>query len=286
MALLAIRMAGYQPARSVHTRALHRLAERLRQELGGAADIVVTDNVTTAGRRAADLLAMTEGGELDICYFSSSYLAARVPSLGLFDRPFGFEDREAAHAAMDGAAGRRLAEDLARATNLRVLAFWDNGLRHISNRLRPIRTPADCRGLRIRTLDNALHQAFFRRLGFEPVFLDVRDLPRAIADGRVDAQENPLTNVVNFGMQAHHRFVSLTGHLFGAALLLANGARLSAWPRPLREAVRGIAVDITAAQRSDAIAEDAACHEQLLAEGVQILGPDDIDRAAFRRAAH
>ena len=68
--------------------------------------IALTDNITAAGRRADDLLAMTEGDELDICYFSSSYLAARVPSLSQFDRPFRFADRTAAYALLDGSAGR------------------------------------------------------------------------------------------------------------------------------------------------------------------------------------
>ena len=188
------------------------MADELRRRLGARIAIELTDNVTAAGRRADELLTMTEGDELDICYFSSSYLAGRVPSLELFDRPFRFADREAAYAALDGAAGRRMTEDVTRATGFRALGFWDNGFRHISNGRHPIRRPADCAGLRIRTLDNAMHQAFFRRLGFEPVFIDVKDLIAAVADGTVDAQENPLTNILNFELHRHHPFVSLTAH--------------------------------------------------------------------------
>ena len=80
--------------------------------------------------------------------------------------------------------GAALAEQVASATNYRVLGWWDNGIRHISNAVRPIRTPADCVGLRLRTLDNAQHQSAFRRLGFVPTFIDVADLPRAVADHR------------------------------------------------------------------------------------------------------
>ena len=115
-----------------------------------------------------------------------------------------------------------------------MLGWWDNGIRHISNAVRPIRTPADCVGLRLRTLDNAQHQAAFRRLGFHPMFIDVADLPRAVAERTVDAQENPLTNMVNFNLHAHHRHVSLTGHLLGIAPLLVNRARYDALPDELR----------------------------------------------------
>ena len=279
------RLAGYQPERSVHTRALHRLAENLRECLGGSVEIALTDNITATGRRADALLAMTEGDDLDICYFSSSYLAARVPALAQFDRPFHFADRAAAYAQLDGPPAERIAGEVAQATGFRVLGFWDNGIRHISNRRHPIRRPADCQGLRIRTLDNAMHQAFFRRLGFQPVFLDVKDLPRAVAEGTVDAQENPLTNMVNFGLQRHHRFVSLTAHLFGVALLLVNRARFDRWPAEVRDALQAAAAAATLAQRRDAETEDELCQRQLLAEGVQFTAAGELDRPAFERAA-
>jgi C4-dicarboxylate-binding protein DctP len=260
------------------------LADALRQSLGARIDIALTDNITVAGRRADDLLAMTEGDELDICYFSSSYLAARVPSLALFDRPFQFAERARAYAQLDGATGDQIRDDVASATRFRVLGFWDNGFRHISNGRHPIRKPADCAGLRIRTLNNSMHQAFFRRLGFEPVFLDVAELARAVANGTVDAQENPLTNIVNFELQRHHRFVSLTAHLFGVALLLTNRGRFDGWPADVRAAVEAAAVAATLAQRRDADAEDNLCYRRLIAEGVDIIPAKGLDRTAFEQA--
>jgi C4-dicarboxylate-binding protein DctP len=283
MARLPIRIAGYQPAQSVHTRALHRLADSLPRE---TVEVALTENITAGGRRADDLLRMTEGDELDIIYFSSSYLAARAPALDMFDRPFRFPDRAAAHALMDGPAAQPLKDNVAQATGFRVLALWDNGIRHISNRVHPIRNPADCTGLRIRTLDNAAHQAFFHRLGFEPCFIDVKDLVRAAADGTIDAQENPLTNILNFGLHRYHRFVSLTAHLFGVALLLVNRQRFEAWPAELRAAFEAAAAEATRAQWRDAAAEDDQCHRRLLAEGMQFVAADEIDRPAFERAAN
>ena len=139
--------------------------------------------------------------------------------------------------------------------------------------------------MRIRTLDNAMHQAFFRRLGFEPVFLDVKDLVRATADGTVDAQENPLTNIVNFGLQRYHHFLSLTAHLFGVALLLTNRERFGRWPADVQAAIHVAAAEATAAQRLAAEAEDDICLRRLIAEGVDIVPAASLDRTAFRRAA-
>jgi C4-dicarboxylate-binding protein DctP len=284
-AMVTLHFAGYQPARSVHTRALHALQDGVARRSGDALAITVTDSIVTLGRKAADLLSMVESGELDGCYFASSYLAGRVPELGIFDRPFQAGSREAVFAGLDGDAGTSIAEAVAGASRYRVLGYWDNGIRHISNGERPIRTPADCAGLRLRTLDNAQHQAVFRRLGFRPVYLDVADLPRAVAERTVDAQENPLTNMVNFGLQAHHRHVSLTGHLLGIALLLVNRARFGALPAELRSVLAEAARESEAAQRSLAVAEDADCLKLLADAGVTAIGPDAIDLPAFRALA-
>ena len=283
--MTALRFAGYQPARSVHTRALHSLRDRVAASASGALTIEVLDSVVAAGRKAADLPGMVESGELDGCYFASSYLAARVPELGQFDLPFQAGSREAVFAALDCGTGADLARRVASVTGFRVLSWWDNGIRHISNAVRPIRTPADCVGLRLRTLDNAQHQAVFRRLGFLPEFIDVADLPAAVAEGRVDAQENPLTNMVNFGLHTHHRFVSLTGHLLGIALVLVNRARYEGLPGELRGMLDAAERETEAAQRVLAVDEDAECLTLLAKEGVAITVSGAIDLPAFRAAA-
>jgi tripartite ATP-independent transporter DctP family solute receptor len=279
-----LRLGGYQGENSVHTRALRRLADVLARAAEPAFDVAMRSDITIEGHRAADLLAMTEDGRLELCYFASSYLAARVPSLGAFDLPFAAADRAAIYRELDGEMGARVAADVAAATGYRVLAFWDNGFRHFSNRLRPIRRPEDCRGMRLRTLDNALHQRIFAALGFEPVAIDVKDLARAVARHEVDAQENPLTNIWNFGLHRTHRHVSLTSHFYGVALLLMNRAWFDALPEPARAALRAAAADATAVQRELATADDTQCLAKLRDDGVMIVPPQEIDSEAFRRA--
>jgi TRAP-type transport system periplasmic protein len=282
--MLELHFAGYQPARSVHTRGLHALRESVARRSNGALGIRVTDSIVSQGRKAADLLTMVEGGELDGCYFASSYLAARVPALGVFDEPFQAGARDVIFSRLDGNLGTALAEQVAAATGYRVLGWWDNGIRHISNGVRPLRTPADCVGLRLRTLDNARHQDAFRRLGFQPMFVDVADLAQAVADRTVDAQENPLTNMINFGVQAHHAHVSMTGHLLGIAVLLINKGRFDALSEPLRQVLSACSQNCEQIQRQFAVAEDIECCRLLSDAGVSIVEADGIDLAAFRSA--
>jgi C4-dicarboxylate-binding protein DctP len=282
--VITLRFGGYQPARSVHTRGLHALAARVAHHAPDALEIHVTDNVVAAGRKAADLFTMVTNGKLDGCYFASSYLAARVPALGVLDLPFQAASRTAAFAALDGAGGALLAEAVTASTSYRVLGYWDNGIRHITNGVRPIHRPADCVGLSLRTLDSALHQSAFRALGFRPEFIDVAELPKAVAERRVDAQENPLTNMINFGLQAYHPYVSLTGHLLGVALLLVNRDRFDALPDAARDALMASVHESETIQRGFAIEEDAACLKILDEAGITPVGSDSLDGVAFRAA--
>jgi TRAP-type C4-dicarboxylate transport system substrate-binding protein len=284
MAATRIRFGGYQGPASVHTRAIAVFAQALGQRLGDDVAVQVTANIGELGHKAADLLRLVEGGDLDLCYFSSSYLARRVPALGALDLPFALGARDPLFAALNGTLGSRLRGAIAEATGYRALAFWDNGIRHLSNRVRPLRQPSDCAGLRIRTQDNAFHQEVFRALGFEPVAIDPSELPAAVRDGRVDAQENPLTNLVNFGIHEQHPHVTLSAHLFGVAPVLVNRERYDAWPEAVRAGVHAALDEATAAQRRFSREDDVTCLARLAEMGNQVLRLSAAERAAFAAA--
>jgi TRAP-type transport system periplasmic protein len=278
-----IRVAGYQGEASVHTQALRAFAAQVERGLPGWR-VEVTANVADLGHKAADCLAMVAEGRLELCYFNSSYLAERVPSLALFDIPFALTARENIYSKLDGVLGRTLAVDVAAATPYRLLDFWDNGFRHLSNRVHPIRTPRDCAGLKLRIVASPLHREVFAALGFEPVVVDVKDLVSAVTRHMVDAQENPLTNLVNFDLHRTHRHVSLTSHFFGVALALANQAWFDGLDDEVRVALTAAIAQATARQRALAEAEDARCLALLEKDGIAIVPAEAIDFAAFRAA--
>ena len=279
-----MRFGGYQPPVSVHNRAAEVFGEALSTRLGPEVRFVLDGDITAAGHRAADVLPMVESGALTLGYFSASYLAARVPEFALLDLPFMISARRQAYAVLDGAFGQILAEKLQAVTGFRVLSWWDNGFRHLSNAIRPLRTPADCRGLRLRILASDLHRQVFTLLGFTPVVLDVKDLIAAVQSGSIEAQENPLTNIYNFGFHAYHRYITLSSHFFGAAVLLCHAASYAAWPAEVRQAVTAAAALATTALRHFAAAEDDAVLTQLAATDNDIVRLTEAERALFVEA--
>jgi TRAP-type C4-dicarboxylate transport system substrate-binding protein len=276
-----LRCGGYQGEASVLTRALRVLDRALA---GTDFSVAITPDVTAEGHKAADLLGLVERGALELCYFNASYLAERVPALQALDLPFVVTDRQRAYRLLDGGLGARLTAAVEGATGYRVLGYWDNGFRHVTNRVRPIARVADCAGLRLRTVGSPLHHDIFGALGFIPVPVDVKDLPQAVATGQVDAQENPLTNTVNFDLHKHHKHISLTAHFFGVALLLVNRAWFDALPAAQQQRLRDAAPRATEAQRGFAAAEDDICLARLRDAGCAIIGPDALDRAGFAAA--
>ena len=281
-----IKFAGYQGEHSVHTRAAIVFCESLRREAGDTVHVQFEPNIVKNGFKAADLLTKTENGELDGCYFSSSYLAGRVPELGLFDQHFVVPDRRRAYAVLDGTLGRRLAREVENKTGFAILGYWDNGLRHISSAQGPLRHPEDCKGLKIRTLNNEQHQRVFRALGFDPVAIDVRDLPEAVASFAVDAQENPLTNLYNFGLHKTHRYITLTQHLLGVAPVLFNKQSVAAWPAQVRSAVEIALAEATVQQRRFAEEDDTICFKALVEDGCELVTLSDDEREEFSVATH
>src|SRR5262249_30510087 len=162
---IQIRMGGYGPPTTGFSRALKLIGDRLVAAFGNRVSVKYVWNIMDLGYRAEDILWLVEHGLLTLGYQSSSYLTAPVPQLGLVDLPFLFKDTGQARAAMDGELGRMLARKIEERVDYRILGFFENGFRQISNRIRPIRTPADLAGLRIRVLPSEVQARTFALLG-------------------------------------------------------------------------------------------------------------------------
>jgi len=281
---IVIKFGGYQKPASIHNRAAELFGRILKENLGNRISFQLIGNVLDLGRGSGDLPRMVESGELSCCYISSVRFANPVPEFKLLELPFVVKDRGRIHSALDGGLGELLRRRMLDNTACRVLGFWDNGFRHISNRVRPIRKPEDCRGLRIRTQMSELHGEVFRMLGFEPIPADVREFVEEIAGSTFDAQDNPLTNIVNFGVHHHHRYITLTGHFFGATVMLCNDEHYRSWPPDVQAAVDAAAREATALQRRLAAAEDAEMLARFDPHENEIIQLTDAEHAAFVNA--
>src|SRR5437879_2944698 len=283
---LDIRFGGYQEPASIHNRAAARYGERLTQALGERVGFELIGSILKLGRPSGDLVPMVERGELSFCYMSTVRFSRSAPDLQLLELPFLVKDRHTVFRALDGEYGERAAGHVAERTPCRLLGYWDNGFRHLSNRVRPIRRPDDCRGIRIRTQMSDLHGEVFRALGFEPIASDVKEFVEQIGGARFQAQDNPLHRLYHFGVHNYHRYITLSGHFWGAAAIVCNAGQYRAWPAEVQAAVDAAAREATLYQRRLAAAEDAEIVAKLDPAQDEVIRLTDAERAPFLRAAH
>jgi len=281
---IQIRMGGYGPPKTSHSRGLKAIGDRLQAEFGDAVDIKYLWNVLDLGYQGGDLLWMTEQGILTLTYQSTSYLTYRVPELEFADLPYLFRDLGHARAAMDGALGAYLSRKIEERFAYRLLGYFENGYRHITNRLRPVRTPADMEGMRIRLMPSPMHARTFELLGAVPFPCDLKEGIEAIRSGAVDAQENPMANTVTYGCHKFHHYVTLTNHCYMSRGLYLNRAAFDRWPERLQAAIQRAAREAIALQRELAVAEEETARKALEAEGCEFVELTAEERAAFARA--
>jgi TRAP-type C4-dicarboxylate transport system substrate-binding protein len=275
-------LGGYGPPTTTHSRALKLIGDSLAAQFGKGVDIRYVWNVMDFGYKAEEVLWMAERGLLTVAYQSTSYLTERVPELEFVDLPFLFESLQQARTAMDGKLGAYLSRRIEeRIPGYRMLGYFENGYRHISNGLRPVRSPADLKGMRIRSLPSLMHSRTYELLGAIPMIMDLKPAIAAIASGEVDAQENPLANTVDYRVHKVHRYHTLTGHSYLSRGIYCNRAAFESWPPALQAAMGGAVREAILAQRELAVREEEVARDAIVAAGGEVVELTPRERAAF-----
>jgi hypothetical protein len=167
---------GYAPPNNGFSLSLKRIGDRDPDEVRQGRRRQVRLQHPRLGYKGEDLPWLVEDGVLTMAYQSSSYFTEQIPDLGIADLPFLFTDMTTARASMDGRFGATLAQRMEAKGNYRILGWFENGFRHISNRLRPIHMPADMKGMTIRVLPSKVQERTFALLGATPRIMDLSEL--------------------------------------------------------------------------------------------------------------
>ena len=220
---------GYPPSRAweyVAKRTLELSEGRLRFEL----------EIPFTGGGEMEALLRVRSGELDMVSVTTYVAGALVPLTQLLDLPFVFPDTAAAHRLLDGPLGGQILASF-ESFGLHGLAFFENGMRHFTNSLHPIRRPADMRKMRVRIQDSVVYLALMHALGASPKVIPFGDVYRALQKHEVDAQENPLANTLGARLYEVQRYLSLTAHTYNTQIVLGNIERWRDLPAADREII-------------------------------------------------
>ena len=219
-------------------------------------------------------------GTLTMAIPSTSALAGFDKRIQALDLPYLFTTRENAFKAVDGILGSKLNAIMA-AKGIDILGYQENGFRHVTNNKRPIKSPADLKGLKIRTMENPMHIAFFKELGANPTPMSWGELYTALQQGTVDAQENPYAMIDDGKFYEVQKYVSETGHVFSFEVLIANKKFIDKLPADLRTLVLKAAKDATIQQRKNMQKEESVFKAKVIKAGMKANTLSAADKKPF-----
>ena len=269
--IIQIRMGGYGPPSTTHSRALKFIGDRLEALFGDEIEINYIWNIMDFGYRADEIMSLTESGVLTISYQSTSYLPGKVPELGFVDLPFLFSDLSSARTAFDGRLGKYMINKIEEKYNFHVFGFLENGFRHISNKVRSIQSPEDILGLKIRMLPSEIHFRSFELLGAKPIKMDLTEAINLIKKGELDAQENPLANTVTYGVHKYHQYHTLSSHFYLTRGIWAHRDSVNNWPKKLKSTMESIIPEAISYQRKLAEEEEVLALKEIESEGCEVI---------------
>lgn len=229
-----------------------------------------------------DLIEGLQIGSVDMAMTSTGPLGNFVPEVYALDLPFLFRDYDHARNVLDGEIGQELLEKV-NENDLVGLAWAENGFRHVTNSQRPVRTPEDLKGLKLRTMENRVHMAAFTGMGASPTPMAFPEVFGALQQGVVDGQENPVTVITASKFWEVQKYVSLTGHVYSPAIFLVSPSLFDGLSDEQKGWFYEAARAGVEANRAEVNRLEEAGVAILLENGMEVI--TDIDKAPFAALA-
>jgi tripartite ATP-independent transporter DctP family solute receptor len=228
---------------------------------------------------------MTEGiqqGAIDLLVTSTGPLGGFSPSINILDFPFLFRDFNHVDLVMDGPIGRKLLDDFEKA-NIKALAFWENGFRHLTNNRVPVKKVEDGKGLKIRTMENRVHLAAWKMAGLNPTPMAWGEVFTALQQKVIDGQENPIAVFYSSKLwDAGQKNFSLTAHVYSPAPLLMSKKTFDVMPREDQDLFLKTALEVGKFQRKVNRDAEESRLQEIASKGVYVIR--DVDRESFKKA--
>jgi tripartite ATP-independent transporter DctP family solute receptor len=222
-------------------------------------------------------------GTLEMVVTALSPLASMNKQFNIFDFPFLFPNEKAADAVMDGEVGQKIASSL-EPHGLKLLAYFENGFRQVTNSVREIKSPDDMKGLKIRAVQNPLHLATFKALGANPTPMPFSEVFTAMESKTIDGQENPIPTIYLSKFYEVQKYVTLTGHLYGPHVMLINGKLWNSLSAEDKKMFEDAANEAKLLNRSENRKMDKQMVEQLRKAGMKVTELSPEQSKAFQDA--
>jgi tripartite ATP-independent transporter DctP family solute receptor len=279
MAATELKLAHAAPEADLQQDLAKFFAEQVTKRTNGE----VTVKIFPQGQLGNDqqMITGTRSGIIDIEMSGLNNFDGLMPEVGGLFLPYIFTNRQHAYTVLDNEVGQGVLAGMEK-FGLKGLGFPENGYRNITNSRKPIRTPEDVVGLKIRTNNSAALNEMFALLKANPQPLPVSELYTALETGVVDAQEHPINITHSFRYDEVQKYLSLTEHSYSMLVMVMNLKKFNSLTPEQQKVVQEVAAEATAYQRNLSIEKEASILADLEKRGMAI--NKDVDKAAFQKA--
>ena len=248
------------------------MAAAIKQDTNGRFDLQIFPSSQLGSD--TDTLSQIRSGGVEFFTLSGLILSTLVPAASINGMGFAFPDYDTVWKAMDGDLGAYIRAQIAKANLIAMDKIWDNGFRQTTTSTKPVQTPDDFRGMKLRVPVSPLWTSMFKALDASPASINFNEVYSALQTKVVDGQENPLAIISTAKLYEVQKYCSLTNHMWDGFWFLANRRAWEALP----DDVRGIvAKHINAAglkERDDVAKLNATLQQELAAKGLAFNRPD------------
>lgn len=257
---------------------LGEAAEKIKAETGGRFELQIFPASQLGSD--TDTLGQIRNGAVDFFMLSGLILSTFVPTAAINGIGFAFDGYDTVWKAMDGKLGAFIREEIAKSRQIVAMEkIWDNGFRQTTTSTRPIVTPADFAGVKLRVPAAPLWSSMFKAFGAAPATINFNEVYSALQSKIVDGEENPLPVIETSKLYEVQSFCSTTNHMWDGFWALANRRNWEALPEDIRAIVARNLDAGALAERADIVRLTATLRESLAAKGLKF---NDVDPKAFR----
>lgn len=256
-----------------------KFKELVEEKSDGRIGIEIHPNGELGGER--DLVEGVQLGTVDMCFVASAPLGNFVPDTMAFDFPFLFRDFDHVKKVMGGGIGDDIAAQIESKAGVKFLSWGVNGFRHFCNNVKPVKSPEDMKGMKIRTMENKIHMETFSALGTDPTPMGTGELYTALQQGTVDGMEGPLTWILPSKYNEVQKYLSLTGHFYAPSAALMNQKKFDSLPEADRKLIEECAKEAESYQLQFCIDIDKKMADEAAEAGMEVIPQSELDMEAF-----
>lgn len=274
-----IKFAATSPKGTPPAIGMDLFAKKVSERSGGKIKVRTFPNGVLGGD--VQVLSSLQGGVIEMMTWNAGLMLNHVTDFGILDFPFLYTDTAKVDAMLDGEVGKMLTDQLPE-QKLVGLAFWELGVRNLTNNKRPVEKLEDIAGLKIRAQQSPLFLDVWRALGANPTPLPFTEVHTALETGTVDGQENPAALILASKFNEVQKYMSLTRHNYNPQIVLIGKTFWGTLNDDEKKLLTDVAMEVRLEQRKISREADSKAIAELEASGMQVNKVSDAEIARIQ----